>query len=90
MFNTNIVINKQNDVIIKLETGTSLTDGAIAPAPVAAATSAPAPVSTAAKKSFASEVKTTQPIIVKPSYSDAAVASKEEMLSKANDALKKS
>ena len=90
----NIVINKQNDVIIKymeekLETGTSLTDGAIAPAPVAAPTSAPAPVSTTAKKSFASIVKTTQPIIVKPSDSDAAVASKEEMLSKANEALKK-
>ena len=88
----NLVINKQNDVIIKymeekLETGTSLTDGAIAPAPVAAPTSAPA--STAAKKSFASIVKTTQPIIVKPSDSDAAVASKEEMLSKANEALKK-
>ena len=89
----NLVINKQNDVTIKymeekLETDTSLTDGAIAPAPVAAPTSAPAPASITAEKYFASIVKTTQPIIVKPSDSDAAVASKEEMLSKANEALK--
>ena len=41
------------------------------------------------KKTFASIVKTTQPIIVKPSDSDAAVARKEEMMSKANKALKK-
>ena len=59
----------------KLETGTSLTDGAIAPAPVSAPISAPGPVFTTAKKSFASIVKTTQPIFVKPSDSDAAVAS---------------
>ena len=90
----NIDINKQNDVIIKymeekLETGTSLTDGAIAPAPVSAPTSAPAPASTTTKNSFALIVKTTQPIIVKPSDGDAAVASKEEMKSKANEALKK-
>ena len=49
--------SKQNDVIIEymeesLETGTSLTDGAIAPAPVSVLTSAPAPVSTTVKKVF--------------------------------------
>ena len=90
----NIVINKQSDVIIKymderLETGTSLMDGGIAPVPVSSPTSDSAPASTAAKKSFASIVKTTQPIILKPSDSDAAVPSKEEIMSKANEALKK-
>ena len=60
----NLVINKQNDVIIKcmeekLETGTLLTDGADAPAPVSAPTHASAPASTPAKKTFASIVKTT-------------------------------
>ena len=89
-----MVITKQNNVDIKymeekLESGISLIEGAIAPAPVSAPTSAPASVSTAAKKSFASIVKTTQHIIVKPSDSDAAVASKEEMMSKAIEALKK-
>ena len=72
-----------------METDTSLTVGAIAPAPVSAPTSAPSPVSITPKKSFASIVKMTQPIIVKPSDLDAAVGSKEQMMSKRNEALKK-
>ena len=66
-----------------LENGTSLMDGAIVPDPVSACTSAPASSSTAVKKSFTSIVKTTQPFFVKP-LDSAAVASKEEMMSKAN------
>ena len=49
-----------------------------------------APASAAVKKTFASNVKTTQPIIVKPSDKDVVVASKTEMMSKASEALKKS
>ena len=59
----------------KLETGTTLIEGALAPAPISAPTSAPAPVCTTAKKFFASKVKTTQPYIVNPSDSDTVVAS---------------
>ena len=78
-----------------LETNTSPMDDALAPAP----SSAPAPVSapacasvpafTNAIKTFASIVKTTQLIIVKPSDSD-FVVTRKEMMSKANEALKKS
>ena len=38
---------------------------------------------------IASMVKTTQSIILKPSDNDVAVVSKDEMMSKANEALKK-
>ena len=95
----NTVINEQNDIIMKytknmLEKSTSPLDDALAPAPdsapapvsAPASTSAPAPMN--ASKTFASVVKNTQPIIVKPSDSDVNVTSKE-MLSKANEALKK-
>lgn len=96
----NILINKQIDVIMKymekmLETSTSLMDDATspahasAPAPVYAPTPPSTPASTTARKSFPSIVETTQPIIVKPSDSDDAVSSKDEMMSEANEALKK-
>ena len=68
----------------KLKTGNSLIDDAIFPAPVSAPTSAPAPVSTVVKKSFSSIVKTTQPIIVEPSDSDADLGSKEEKKERKN------
>ena len=69
-------------------------DDALAPVPGSAPASASAPACasvpafTYASKTFASIVKTTQPIIVKPSDSFAIVTSKE-MLSKAIEALKK-
>ena len=89
-----IVISKQNDVIIKymvkrLEIVISLIDAAIAPALVSPPTSATAPTSTDAKKSSALIVKKMQPFIVKPLDSDAAVASKEEIMSNANETFKK-
>ena len=94
------IINRQNDIIMKymekiLETDTSRRDNALAPvpafvpSPVYAPARASTPASTDANKTFASIVKTTQSIIVKLSDDDAAVASKGEMMSKANEALKK-
>ena len=90
----NIVINKQNYIIMKyveekLETFTSQIEDADAPVPASAPTPASAPASTAVKKTFASFVKTTQFIIVKASDNDVVEGSKAEMLSKANEALKK-
>ena len=78
-----------------LETSTLPMDDAIAPAPgsapapVSAASPVTASASTAAKKTFASIVKTKQPTIVKPSDNDVVVASKSELMTKANEALKK-
>ena len=75
-----------------LETSTSPMDDApapapgSAPAPISAPTPASAPAPTAVKKTFASIVKTTQPIIVKPSDNDVVVASETEMMSKAHEA----
>ena len=95
----NTVINMQNDIIMKhiklMETSTSPMDDALAPAPgfASAPVSGPArasvPAFTNANRTFASIVKTTQPIIVKPSVIGVAVTSKE-MMSKAKEALKKS
>ena len=72
-----------------LETSTLPMDEALAPTPGSAPAPASVPVFTNASKTFASIVKITHPIIVKPCDSDVMVTSKE-MLSKANKALKKS
>ena len=89
----NIVINEQNDIMKyvekKLETVTLLMEDADASAPVSAPTTASAPDSTAAKKTFASIMRTTQHIFVKPSDNDVVFASKTEMMNKANENLKK-
>ena len=90
----NVVIIKLNDMFIKyvekkLETVASKMEDADAPAPVSFPRPASDPVFTVAKKFLASIVKTTQPINVKQSDNDVVVASKTEMTSKANEALKK-
>ena len=69
-----------------LKTGSSRTDYALVTAPVYATTPASAPACTAAKKTFASIVKTTQPTNVKPPDKVTVVASKADMMSKANEA----
>ena len=96
----NALINELNDIIMKymekiLETHTLRRDNALAPAPAPAPSPVYAParasatVSTDTNKTFAFIVKTTQSILVKLSDGDVAVARKGEMMSKANEALKK-
>ena len=85
-----IIIMKYMDIM--LERGSSLMDDRLAPAPVSAPASTSARVSAPAfryaNKRFASIVKTMQPIIVEPT-DDVVVASKEEMMNRANEALTK-
>ena len=78
-----------------LETGTLRMDDALAPAPISTPTPvfalarASVPASTDANKIFASIVKMTQPIIEEPSDDNVDAESKEEKMSRANDASKK-
>ena len=56
--------------------------------PAPAATSSDTTTSTATQKTFASVVKTAQPIVAKPYDAAVAEAGKNEMMSKANEASK--
>ena len=67
-----------------LETDTPQTNKAPAPA----ATCSTTITSTATQKTFASVVKTAQPIVAKPYDAAVAEAGKNEMMSKANEASK--
>ena len=72
-----------------LGTYISQMEDAYAPVPVSAPIPVSAPASTAGKKTFASYVKTTQPMNVKLFNNEVFVACKDEMICKSNEALKK-